>query len=248
MTDFNTLGDNAANLGLQAGLTGLFNFPVPGQTFRNIALGNLNPAVYALAIRSPTRPHRMIASYTFPLSPEHLRKEYTAMTTTYDVAGSAAQQGVQRIIDTYGNTPVTFMIEGTTGWQFHGSDGFRQSGLQAIQRLQAFLGYFAYINQLQAQNGLPNQYILEFYDYFSQDFWQIVPVGPQGIRQNRGRPLLFNYSFRFDGVQSVDAPLSLLADAIAIAFASALEPAATKLLGALGGPLVDYAAVTLVTR
>src|SRR5690348_6892281 len=92
--------------------------PVPGQTFRNIPIPNFQPAIYALAIRDPQPPYAVIAGYTFPLSPEALRKEYTSLSAVYDVAGTPGQKGVERDIDTYGDAPPFFVIEGTTGFQF----------------------------------------------------------------------------------------------------------------------------------
>lgn len=219
--------------------------PIPGQTFRNVAVPNFQPAVYQLTIRSPAPPYPAVSSYTFPLSPEAVRKEFSAMANTFDVAGTPAQLGVQRIVDAYGNSPATFFIEGTTGWQYHGSDGYAMTGLQSIIQLQNFLAYFAQLNQMQVQNRIADLYLLEFYDYFSNDFWQVVPVGAQGIRRDVRRPLLATYSFRLVGVRSLSGPyVPQVQDPIAQAFSVGAEQGLINLQSQLATTVSDYAGVS----
>lgn len=240
------MNGNTSNLGFDIAL-GTASEPVIGQTFRNIPIPNLNPCVYAMAIRSPYPPYDLVALYTFPLSPEHVQRESAAMSSIYDVAGSPAQNGVQRIVDQYGNSPLIFTLEGTTGFQFHGSDGFQFTGLQSIQYLQSFLNSYAQLNQQQMQAGIPSLYKLEWYDYFQNDFWEVVPIGPQGFRQNRNRPLLVSYLFRWAGIRNISAPLLPLADAVAVALSTSETQAAQNLTIGIAGLLTTYAAATLVT-
>ena len=89
-----------------------------------------------------------------------------------------SQFGVARIIDQYGMSPLTFVIEGTTGWQKHLTDGFQYTGLQAIRRIQTILEFFAYLNAGQAQAQKTDFYTMEFYDYFTREFYEVVPIGP----------------------------------------------------------------------
>ena len=209
-----------------------------GQSYRTYAVPNFQPCVYALSIRNPGQLGTEYASYTFPLSPQSLRKEQTSLATVYDTAGTSAQNGVSRLIDQYGLTPVTYVLEGTTGWQRHLSDGYILTGLQSIQLLQKFLSRFASLNAQQVALGLSDFYTLEFYDYFSNDFWSVVPVGPQIIQMSRERPLLSFYRFRWAALRSVSAPIFGRIDALAQVFGApvttAILNAATTVNGLLG--------------
>ena len=164
-----------------------------GQSFQTISLPNNQLALYTLVIRGPAPSTAIKYGYTFPLSPQSVSQEFTAKTQIWDVAGSAQQQGVQRVVDLYGNSPKTFVLEGTTGWQYHSTDGMAYTGMQSIALLQNLLAQFAVLNKQQVDNNNPNPYIMEFYDYFSSNFWQVVPSGRQVIRQDQSRPLLFFY-------------------------------------------------------
>lgn len=237
----------SASIGLSFGTVSPPVGPVPGQTFRNLPVPNFQQAVYGLIIRGASPPYPVIAAYVFPLSPESIRKDYAAMTNIYDVAGSPQQGGVQRIVDQFGNSPVTFLIEGTTGWQYHGTDGYTLTGLQSILQLQQMLAYFAYLNQTLIAQGNSDLCRLEFYDYFTGDYWEVVPIGPQGIRQNRSQPLLLRYSFRLAGVTNLAAPpSSTQADPVQQALTETSSGQATSTLSSqLGTSLGQYEDVTL---
>lgn len=245
MAQFNANASfNAGGIGFSIGL-GTAAGPIPGQTFRTVPVPNFQTCLYALAIRGPTPPYPLVSMYTFPLSPEQVRKEYASMTNIFDVAGSPAQAGVARQADLYGDSPVTFMIDGTTGWQYHSTDGYRMTGLQSIIALQNFLNYFAQLNQSQMRNRIANLYMLEFYDYFSGDFWQVVPVGRQSINRSVRRPLLAQYSFRLAGLQSLAAPrVPTTADPIALAFSVGVTQGSINLRANLAGFISGYAAVS----
>ena len=165
--------------------------------FRTQTVPSDQTVLYQLSIRAPGASGDEIATYTFPLSPSALRTENNAMASYVDTQGPAKYQGVTRVVDRYGLTPPTFGIEGTTGWDQHSTDGYGLSGLQSIQALKAFLAYYETLNQQQVQSGISSLYVLEFYDYFMSQFWQIEPVGPQLIRQDAQRPLLTYYRFRW---------------------------------------------------
>lgn len=197
-----SLGTN--QLGLSVNL-GVQSQPIAGQTFRTIPQPNFNPAIYGLSIRGTFGV--LIAGFTFPLSPTALRKDHNAMANIYDVAGQPAQGGVNRVMDSYGTSPVVFTIEGTTGWQRHSTDGYTQTGLQAIAALEQFFFSYAELNAAQIKNNQP-PYTMEFYDYFRGDFWQVEPWGPQGVRMTSQRPILVYYLYRLAGIQDLTHPVA----------------------------------------
>jgi len=207
----------------------------PGQSFQNHPVPNTRSALYALAIVGPQPSTAIYASYTFPLSPSSLFRDYTAMSNIYDVAGTQAQAGVQRKVDAYGNSPVTFTIEGTTGWQLHATDGYSYTGIDSILALQQFLLLYAQLNTGQAINNQP-LYVLEFYDYFLDDYWQVEPIGKQDpIRQSAARPLLAEYSFRLAGIVDLGQAPALPVGADPIN--TLLSTSAGQLLGNLSSSL-----------
>jgi hypothetical protein len=176
--------------------------------FRTIPVINTQLTLYSLAIRDSD--FGLTSGYTFPISPANIRKETTALTNFYDVMGPPELLGVQRIIDVYGTTPVMYTIEGTTGWKLHNTDGFALTGLDSIRAIESLLEQFAFLNQsiIADQQG-QDLFTLEFYDYFRNDYWQVVPYGQQMIRQSRNRPLFVDYLFRLIGVQDLSSALFL---------------------------------------
>lgn len=219
---------------------------LPGleQNFSTIPLSNFNTALYELAIRAPGSSQALISAYTFPISPSAVQKEVVAMTNIFDVRGSAAQNGVQRIADTYGDAPPIFVIRGTTGWQYHSTDGFAFTGLDSIIAVENLLQQFAQLNQVQAQVNQP-LYTLEFYDYFKGEFWQVVPMGPQGISQSNRRPLLFDYVFRFAAIRSLDSVVAItINDPLAIEFSTPAAEAQSSLSLSITASLSSYTSVT----
>lgn len=179
---------------------------LPGQIqqFRTNPVPNTATVMYQLQIRDSTAQNQ-ISLYTFPLSPESVRKEWDDMSNFYDVQGDASNKGVLRVVDTYGMTPVTFMIEGTTGWKLHSIDNYQYTGLQSLARVEQLLGQYATLNQSQIAAGNNNLYQLWFFDFFRGDYWQVQPVGRQGIRQSNQRPQWPSYAFRLVGVRDLSA-------------------------------------------
>jgi len=195
------IGGVGLGLSVNLGFGGLAN----GQTFRTIPLPNNRPAIYGLSMRGSYG--SLAGGFTFPLSPGNLRKEYNALSNVYDVRGQPAQAGVNRIMDSYGIAPVVFVIEGTTGWKRHSTDGYMTTGLQAIAALERFFFMYAQINASQAARGQP-PITMEFYDYFRGDFWQVEPTGPQGVRMGEGKPILVYYAFRLAGIRDLTHPVT----------------------------------------
>jgi hypothetical protein len=176
------------------------------QHYETRDVANLQLALYTLSIRSPKAPYPVFQTYTFPISPQSVRKQITAMSSLYDVQGSVVEDGVHRIVDQYGNSPVTFTLSGTTGWKTHNSDGYKYTGLQSITAVQKLLNLFSEINQEQRLNNQRHLFTLEFMDYFSGDYWEVIPIGEQEVRLDSAQPLFTYYNFRLAGVRPLSNP------------------------------------------
>lgn len=198
--------------------------------------------LYQLSIRDPSQAYADLATYTFPISPSSIRYEPSALSTYADTQGSPLQNGVSRIVDTYGLSPPMITIEGTTGFDRHSADGYVLDGRQSMLLLKNFIEQYTALNEIQKQAGNYNLLALEFSDYFTSNFWQCQPVGPQIIRQSAERPALLFYRFRLAAMRPVrltavgveDALLHLLNVPILQAVASAAQSANTML--AVYGP------------
>jgi hypothetical protein len=183
--------------------------------FSTIRVPRLQLALYMLSIRAPEPPFLPVETFIFPLSPQRVRKTFTGMSAVYDTAGPPSSAGVTRAIDSYGMSPFTYEIEGTTGWNLHQTDGFAATGQEAMQNIQDMLLTYAELNQIQRLNNDPNSYTLEFSDFFNGEFYQVEPIGPQEVRASDRAPLLQYYRFRLVGIAPIAAPLiDLAADAI----------------------------------
>jgi hypothetical protein len=167
------------------------------QQFRTQPVPVTQQALYSLRLCAPVISSLELMTYTFPLSPTSLRVERSSLSSFADTQGPIALQGVRRVMDTYGLAPPIFTIEGTTGWDTHSSDGYSLTGLQSMQKIASLLATYADLNQTQRAAGIPYLYTLEFYDYFTSNFWVIEPVGPQIFMQDAQRPLLVYYRFRW---------------------------------------------------
>lgn len=170
--------------------------------------------LYQLSVRDPSQAYADLMTYTFPLSPSSVRTEPNALSTFSDTSGSPLQNGVSRVMDSYGLSPPIISVEGTTGWDRHSTDGYVLTGLQSMLLLRNFLDTYAQLNQTQRQAGNPNLYQLEWYDYFTSAFWQIEPIGPQIVRQTNDRPQLSFYKFRFAAIAPVRLNAINVTDAI----------------------------------
>ena len=225
---------------------GTVGFSVQAQSFQTRSVVNTKLALYTLSIRSPNAPYAAIQSYTFPLSPSAISKEYTAMSNVYDVSGPAATYGVKRIGDSYGNSALTFSLEGTTGWKYHSTDGFSLTGNESIAALITLFNTYAQLNKQQQDNNNPSLYTMEFYDYFAQDYWRVMPVGKQMIRQNRERPLFFDYSFKWAGLIKLSAPpVESIDDPVEAALSTSFPQAISQLSTTLTTTLANYLGSTL---
>lgn len=165
--------------------------------FRTTTVPMSQPVLYQLRLCAPVIDSIEVETFTFPLSPTSLRMERNSMSSYSDTQGSPLTQGVKRVVDTYGLAPPIITIEGTTGWDLHSTDGYEMTGLQAMQKLAAFLATYADLNQVNKLAGIPYLWKLEFYDYFTSNFWQIEPIGPQIFQQDAARPQLIYYRFKW---------------------------------------------------
>ncbi len=173
--------------------------------------GNQNIIGY-FSNTTPEKKGFIINTYIFPISPMNLKKNFVDLNTIYNVKGKAQNihnSGVDRVIDQFGITPVTYTLSGTTGWKYHSNDGFAFTGLQSIINLQTIIRQYEYFRQLyNASNGKASQFnvILELYDHFNGEYWQVVPEGPQEFSMNSAKPLLSYYNLKLAGVKNVSAP------------------------------------------
>jgi hypothetical protein len=180
--------------------------------FNTYSATNARPPLYTLSLRNPATFFSGNTTYTFPIAPQFMRKEKPSLAQVMDIAGSSANQGVARNIDLFGEAPPMYTIRGTTGAKYHSTDGYIWDGIQSITIVQNIISQFWSKNAIQIENGQGgNLYTLEFYDYYMDEYWQVVPVGPQGIEQNADKPLWAYYTFRFMAVQPVSAAVPALA-------------------------------------
>jgi hypothetical protein len=206
------------------------------QTFRTMDVPTPGLALYTLALYAPGAWFSFM-TYTFPLSPQSLRREFVSMSTVYDVQGPVLEGGVTRVVDMYGNSPMTFVIGGTTGQKRHSADGYLFTGRQSIDQVLELFTLFADLNQKQMAADSDKMYTMEFYDYYTQNFWQVVPVGPQGITQGIQAPTLQFYQFRLAGIKPVSAPIlsNLFADQVGQMFIAASSAVGDVVRGFVGG-------------
>lgn len=173
------------------------------QGWNTTPVTNVRRALYAMSIRSLGKLGLPLDAYVFPLPPQALRKEVMALNTIYDTQGSAAQNGVRRLVDQFGQTLPVYTIAGTTGWKFHSQDGYLFDGTTSLAQLELLFTKFASLNQAQMQNNQTQLYTMEFYDFFRFDFYEVVPIGPQGVQQTNNAPLWGYYQLRFAAVRDL---------------------------------------------
>lgn len=207
--------------------------------FRTISVPMTQTVLYSLRLCAPVVDSLELSTYTFPLSPSSLRMERSSMSSFSDTQGPPLTQGVSRVMDTYGLAPPIFTIEGTTGWDLHSGDGYSLTGLQSMQQLAAFLATYADLNQVQRAAGIPYLYSLEFYDYFTSNFWKVEPVGPQIFQQDASRPQLVYYRFCWAATLPAGGIADIL-DEIGAALDVGAQLASSGLGQNIGGILGNY--------
>lgn len=204
-------------------------------------------ALYQLSIRSPNGALSLLPghNFIFPLTPQLVRKVSPPLTAIYDVQGSSKSQGVQRKVDEFGIAPPMFTIVGTTGWQFHSADGFLWSGQGACTRLQSLIETYTSLNQTIIQNQSGDPYTLEFYDFFQNEFWVVVPRGPIRIEQSADRPILSNYVLDLAAIKSVSYPYTAIAEDTVLNTLALGQAAGASLAAAIMTNGADYASTAI---
>jgi len=206
------------------------------------------PGLYALALRMPMPPYLPIAIYTFPLSPSQITREVVGMGNYYDVLGSPQNFGVNRIADMYGQSPPIYTIAGTTGVKYHSADNFLWSGLESIELLMALISQYFSLNASQAQSNSRYNYVLEFYDYYMGQFWQVVPFGPQRIMQSSNKPQLVFYQIRLVATLSLEQAALSLIDSIFSGIQSTVGSQFAQSQTTLGSAAGNYSSFTVGTN
>lgn len=213
------------------------------QYFYTKGATNTSVALYQLSIRKPNGSLSILPGYNFvfPLSPQLVRKTASPLTAIYDVQGTSKNLGVQRKVDEFGLAPPFFTIVGTTGWQFHSADGFLWTGQGACTRLQNLIDTYISLNQTIIQNQSGDPYTLEFYDFFRNEFWVVVPRGPIRIEQSADRPILSNYVLDLAAVKSVSYPYAAVAEDTVLNALALGQAAGASLAAATLANGMDYA-------
>lgn len=208
--------------------------------FRTRPAPNQPPALYSLAIRSGSMPFLPYFIYTFPISPANLRKEFGGMGNFYDVQGPPGSFGVTRVPDVYGMSPPIYTIAGTTGVKYHSTDRYLYTGLQSVLILQGAIAQYFALCAAAVQDGASQIPRLEFYDFFQGDFYQVLPLGPQGVSQDSSRPQLVNYQFRLIAIQSLLEPLLSDLDSILSPLTQGIGQGITGLDNSMSSALGSY--------
>lgn len=140
--------------------------------------------------------------FVFPVSPQSLQIQRNSLVNWYETQGQTGTNSntalnVQRIVDLYGLTPMMFTLQGTTGYNRYWVDGFQKTGTQWMEVLQSMIETF--FQQIQNNpTGVPH--FLIYMDFWYQEYWYVVPVGPVKLHQSSDRPLWMFYDFTLLGI------------------------------------------------
>ena len=217
-------------------LAAIFPSISTSSAYANSAFITTSTAVIRTANTPAQRTVNTITRYIFPISPVGLRKSYDHLNTPYNMAGSPTNMnspGVEREMDMFGQAPPVWVVEGTTGWQYHSNDGMQTTGIDSFHNLQTILAQYNYFIQNQAQVQSKVQYELEFYDYFNQEYWVVVPSGQQLFEMDAARPLVGNYRINLLGMRPIKHPPKpvLLKSDLGQRLTSTVANAANSVLG-----------------
>ena len=169
-------------------------------------------SIFRIAVYDGTNINQIKYSWTFPISPQMYTRSVVNMSNYYDVAGNDVNGGVKRIVDQYGVSPPIWTFKGTTGYQYHLTDGVQMSGMQSILALFEIIRQYGVDQAQHAKNGTKLD-VMELSDYYQQEFWYVTPIGPQNMIRNSRAPILGHYELTFVGISNVGesgsfAPLS----------------------------------------
>ena len=208
----------------------------PYNKFQPVSVWDEKMSAVKNSVHAYQKKNPVVNRYIFPISPVGLRKSYINVNTPYKVAGSPYNlnnPGVERLMDMFGQEPPSWVIEGTTGWQYHSNDGMQTTGIESFHNLQTILSQYNYYVQNQIATQSKIQYELELYDYFNQEYWVVVPAGPYVFEMNASRPLIGNYRIDLLGIRPVKQPPKplLLKSDLTQRLTSTVANAASSVLG-----------------
>jgi len=178
------------------------------QKFRNTPVINRLSNLFSLQlVRTNTPGHAKLSAflkYFFPISPTGLVKTSPVLNRPFTVQGSPSKGGAQYYMDIYGQAPPIWKITGTTGWQYHLTDGNKVTGVQSLQNLQAFFKLFHLLSLNQTSST--TTYIIELYNYAENEFWEVVPVDKMIFSYDEKEPLFGKYDITLQSIRKVADP------------------------------------------
>jgi len=173
--------------------------------YRQILRFNDLRATYILKLVEGATKAQLLQPFVFPISPQQMDRQYDVMNNMYHVQSSQST-GVYRIIDRYGETPPTFILRGTTGWNYHNTTGYRKSGLDSLDDLNIMLSTYSERVANARYEQKQSTVALEFYDFFLDEAWEVMPVGQINYRQSERSPLWVFFELRLAAVQNLGQP------------------------------------------
>jgi len=182
------------------------------QKFRNTPVINRLSNLFSLQIiRTNTPGHAKLSplpKYFFPISPTGLVKTSPVLNRPFTVQGSPNSGGAQYYMDIYGQAPPIWKITGTTGWQYHLTDGNKITGAESLQYLQLFFQSFHALSL--SQTSSTTTYRIELYNYAENEFWEVVPVDKMIFSYDEKEPLFGKYDITLQSIRTVAGPPSPL--------------------------------------
>jgi hypothetical protein len=222
-----SLSSAAQSLNKSLGLPtakGLYRNVIPSAFSQNTG----GAPLFRISVYDPQK--ILYATYLFPISPQNIGRSSVSMATVYDTQGTTKENGVHRVIDEYGQAPPTWTLRGTTGYQYHNTDNYQYTGWQSLETIRTLIESFAALNSSQSEYGFP-LYTMELSNYYDNEFWEVVPVGPQNITREANRPIWGYYDFTFVGIKPIQSPESTATDpvlsALSLSFNTVLQGAIT---------------------
>ncbi len=178
------------------------------QRYRNVPVINRISNLFSLRLLQKNKISNTqvpVTQYFFPISPTGLTKTVPVLNEPYAIRGSHTTGGVQYDVDIYGQSPPIFSINGTTGWQYHSTDGNKYTGLASFHQLQKFFQEYHFL-VLQASSQI--RYTIEFYDYFNNEFWEVIPIDKLIFQFTEAEPLFGKYGITLLATKEVKTPIS----------------------------------------
>jgi len=178
------------------------------QKFRNTPVINRLSNLFSLQIVKTNAPGHakssVVVRYFFPISPTGLIKTSPVLNRPFTVQGSPNSGGAQYYMDIYGQAPPVWKITGTTGWQYHLTDGNTITGAESLQYLQLYFQYFHALSLNQTSST--TTYVIELYNYAENEFWEVIPVDKLIFSYDEKEPLFGKYDITLQSIRKVADP------------------------------------------